>query len=368
MRIVDAAGADVCAAAARMRRAQAKCSLPNLLTSRHKGHTVIEALFGGRALADYRKKHAALMQLSAFYSAPPLEVPQRAGRAHRMGARRPCRGARAAGPCLRPRQSCARPAGPPCALRGPFTGRRAPLCLRPGGNLPCGAGIWRQRGRLCLCPGQPHGGYAPAGHGAAAALGGKGGGKARAVAGGALPVRTATPSVKPRAFLGGRAMSRLPAKRAHCPAGLGESRGHREHGVIPCARTMRHFCLGQAERRNSCALPLPIGGSVASAARSFWCRARWRCTAAGPSPGTGGVRRRHAYHRRDAGVHAAGFPSGSASLHFLGLAGLVTALAAPVLRRVPPWAGFAVCSALFWLTHTIPLGTGLGHAAAAGAV
>lgn len=39
---------------------------------------MIEALFGGRALADYRKKHAALMQLSAFYSAPPLEVPQRA--------------------------------------------------------------------------------------------------------------------------------------------------------------------------------------------------------------------------------------------------------------------------------------------------
>ena len=29
-------------------------------------------------MADYRKKHAALMQLSAFYSAPPLEVPQRA--------------------------------------------------------------------------------------------------------------------------------------------------------------------------------------------------------------------------------------------------------------------------------------------------
>ena len=43
-------------------------------------------------------------------------------------------------------------------------------------------------------------------------------------------------------------------------------------------------------------------------------------------------------------------------LHFLGLAGLVTALAAPVLRRVPPWAGLAVCAALFWLTHTIPYG------------
>ena len=43
-------------------------------------------------------------------------------------------------------------------------------------------------------------------------------------------------------------------------------------------------------------------------------------------------------------------------LHFLGLAGLLTALAAPVLRRVPPWAGLAACAALFWLTHTIPYG------------
>ena len=41
-------------------------------------------------------------------------------------------------------------------------------------------------------------------------------------------------------------------------------------------------------------------------------------------------------------------------LHFLGLAGLLTALAAPALRRVPPWAGLAACAALFWLTHTIP--------------
>ena len=79
VRIVDAAGADVCACCGTHVARAGEVQLAKFIDiTRHKGHTVIEALFGGRALADYRKKHAALMQLSAFYSAPPLEVPQRA--------------------------------------------------------------------------------------------------------------------------------------------------------------------------------------------------------------------------------------------------------------------------------------------------
>lgn len=79
VRIVDAAGADVCACCGTHVARTGELQLVKFIgVTRHKNHTVIEALFGGRALADYNKKHAALARLSAFYSAPPLEVPARA--------------------------------------------------------------------------------------------------------------------------------------------------------------------------------------------------------------------------------------------------------------------------------------------------
>ena len=79
VRIVDAAGADVCACCGTHVARAGEVQLAKFTgVTRHKGHTVIEALFGARALTDYFKKHKALMQLSAFYSAPPLQVPQRA--------------------------------------------------------------------------------------------------------------------------------------------------------------------------------------------------------------------------------------------------------------------------------------------------
>ncbi len=43
-------------------------------------------------------------------------------------------------------------------------------------------------------------------------------------------------------------------------------------------------------------------------------------------------------------------------LHFLGTASLLTALAAPVLQRIPAYWGLAACIGLFWLTRTIPYG------------
>ena len=45
------------------------------------------------------------------------------------------------------------------------------------------------------------------------------------------------------------------------------------------------FLFGASGAQEFMRSALPIGGSVASAARSFWCRARWRCTAAGPTAG-----------------------------------------------------------------------------------
>ena len=79
VRIVDAAGADVCACCGTHVARTGELQLIKFIgTTRHKNHTVIEALFGGRARNDYFQKHAALSRLSAFYSAPPLEVPARA--------------------------------------------------------------------------------------------------------------------------------------------------------------------------------------------------------------------------------------------------------------------------------------------------
>ena len=355
MRIVDAAGADVCACCGTHVARAGEVQFAKFTgVTRHKGHTVIEALFGARALTDYFKKHEALMQLSAFLFRPAASgTPARAGR-RAAWEQSSLAAARVQQALFEAEAKLCPPCTPAVRFCEGLSPDGARLCLRPGRGLPRGAGVWRQRGRLRLRPGQPYGRYAPAGAALAGALNQQGRRQARTVAG---PRRLYARGGGKRGrthFCGGRAV------RPHPPAA-------RRIALLDWVKAAAIVNMVAYHALYDAAFLFGAAGVQAfmrSAPAHWWGEVHLRLLhscfrragAAQPQalpPGAGCVRRGAAYHGCDAGVHTATFhlvrhpalsgPCGASYRAGGARPAARAAVGGPCLR-----------AALFWLTHTIP--------------